>query len=152
MKQLANIVNSVRSLFLGNSALSAAIPGGLIYQTAQEGVPRPFGIIDCDLGETEFQSGASYIQQYLVRVRVYGDDAVGDAGNIQSLLETWLGVFTLLPGLTPPTRTLQIIQDPEGIDYDKDRKLGKHVLVAGQAWTISLQENRSLYTPIGTGH
>lgn len=143
MDQLANISQAIKAIWLGNTALTTLVPGGILYGIIEAGTPRPFASMIIELyGEPEYQTGVIYVQQYRLIIGVYSNAQLGNAGAIQTALESLLGCTTKLAGLTSNAWTLEIDREPSDVEEMIDRFEGQFTFVAGATWIIQLQQNR----------
>jgi hypothetical protein len=143
MKQTAWIIASVKSRWVANAALPSLVPGGLLAGFMPSPAARPFAMIVCNPeGAPEYTTGRLYVQAYSVSIGVWAGEKVGDAGQIQSALETLMSADTKLMLLTGNAWTLHISLQPGSIDPLIERMYGKFTFTASARWLVQLQELR----------
>jgi hypothetical protein len=143
MNQTANIAKAVRSLFNSDATLPSLVPGGLIYGLQPAPVVRPFASLLIWLGETEYTTGALYVQEYIIVIRVWANQYLGTADAIQSALQDLLTANTKLTGLTDNSWTLHVSMEPSTLEEQEQRLFGQFTFTAGARWLIQLQEQRT---------
>ena len=144
MFQTANIAAAVKILFAAHPALPGLVPGGLLYGLLKVPSQKPYGRILVALeGEPEYDSGTVYDQAYRLRIDVWSDAALADAGNLQQQLESLVTANSKLPGLTKNAWTLHCSLEPASIEEEAERRNQSNVFVAGATWLLQLQEDRS---------
>jgi hypothetical protein len=137
-----------------SATLPALVPGGLLYGLRQPPMLRPFASMGIGLaGDPEYTTGLHYVQSYNLGIRVWADDKLNTAGDIQVGLEKLLPCNTKLAMLDDNAWTLHIsLQPPTSagnqlvlaeVEQLPERLFGKFVLTAAASWLIQLQENRS---------
>ena len=145
MNQSAAIAGSITSLWRTVAALSALVPGGLLYgDKAKAPTTKPYALLTVEMeGRARFDSGGSYLQRYGVEIRVWSNAALGTAGAIQAALETLLGRDTKLV-LAGTAATLSCMIEPSGITEEAERSYAANVFVAGGRWNILVVEDKLL--------
>ena len=143
MNQTANIAKAVRTLFNADAALPGLVPGGLIYGLQPAPVVRPFASLLIWLGETQFTTGALYVQEYIVVIRVWATQYLAAVATIQTALEKLLTANSKLVGLTDNAWTLHCSKEPSTLEEQEQRLFGQFTFVAGARWLIQLQEQRN---------
>lgn len=143
MNQAPYIARSIRTLWLGHASLPGLVPGGLIYGTQKAAAARPFGsMLIVPEGEPEYTTGLYYCQDYRAEIRVWGDQTLGTAGQIQTALESLIKANTKLGQLAGNTWTLHCSLEPAAVVEADERYAGRFTFIAGAAWQIQLQEQR----------
>ena len=144
MNQVAPIAAAVKALWLASTTVPPLVPGGLLYGIEKAKTTRPFASMTIEMeGEPQWQTGVIYVQDYALQISVWSSQALQDALNIQTALETMIGMRTKLGGLPNNAWTLQCVLDPAGIVEPEERFKGQFTFVAGARWIISLQETRN---------
>jgi hypothetical protein len=152
MNQAGNIIASVGQLW-DSAPVAALVPGGLragTWRPSDQGSPqpelkRPFAQIVCDpeLDGTEWTTGLVYAQDYNVTIKVWSDQAVGDATALQTAMNTLMGANTKLGLLTNNAWTLHISLVPDTLVQSEERLFGQFSFIAGASWQVQLQERRT---------
>ena len=143
MNQTANIAKAIRTLFNADATLPGLVPGGLIYGTQPAPVLRPFASLLVFPGETQYTTGALYVQEYWAVIRAWADQFLGKAGTIQTALQNLLTANTKIVGLTDNAWTLHCSIEPSTLEEQDQRLFGQFTFVAGARWLIQLQEQRT---------
>jgi len=159
MKQTASIAASITSLWRDDSTLSGSsytplpnsgiVPGGLLYGIGKAPKAAPYATMSVKLdGDPDYNSGVFYAQRYRLKIDVWGNSQLTNAGAIQAALESLLTATTKLNQLTDNAWTLYIGLKPASIEEEAERATAAgggagNVFVAGGTWQIRLQEVRA---------
>ena len=144
MFQSANIAEAVQGLFGQHPTLPALVPGGLLYGILKVPGKKPYGRVLVALeGEPEYDSGKLYDQNYRLRIDIWSDAVLQNAGTIQRQLESLITANTKLPFLTGNAWTLHCSLEPASLFEEEERRNQANVFVAGGTWLLQIQENRT---------
>jgi hypothetical protein len=139
MLQTSQIFESVKTAWGTNTPT-------LIAGYQKQSAVRPYGIVNVTVGETQWNTGALYDQEYNVTFEFWNSDNIESA---QALGRSVYGIFKVyykLLNLTDNANTLQIIPLPMTVIVDEERDITAGVSVevfrVTCRFTIWIQEYR----------
>ena len=144
MSQSHLIAESFKGIVAGDGELNAAIPGNVHYGDRlrpEPGFPRPYALLMVKQGESKYHSGGQPAVPYQVQITVFGGQAVGDVGEIQSLLSDKFHPFVVLPSITG--RHVGLIPTEGFLTEDENEDQDLDVIVCTLAWSLTIYELES---------
>jgi hypothetical protein len=133
---IADIVKAFKALWDGDGTLSG-IP--LCHGRVETAPDAPYATVTVSAGPKQYNSGVVSIEDFLVDVRVYGNNLVQNAGDYQSAMGT---VYDTTSNISGIDGFMSIFRDQDNISEDVARKNATDVVVAQGTWTITIQNNR----------
>ena len=147
MGQSHLIIKSFKDRVATNEALNNALPGKLQQGThAATGTLLPYGLIVVTELSRKYHSGGSPTVEYEATVTIYGNQKVGDVGNIQDLFAVAFNTSRNLPSVVGQVRPMMPTEAT--LIEDEESEHGKDTMRSTQAWRILIQQT-GLVFPVG---
>jgi hypothetical protein len=152
MDQSINLAAGFNHLWAA-STLPGLVPGGLQWSKehgkAGPIAGRPYAQLWVTVsGEPEYDSGLSYLQRYLIRVKVWCGDSNPVLSAIDAALDKLLTVATKFEAaaagafLTENAATIHVEFQPAGIEQEEIRAMQRQIGVVEKLWRVTLNETR----------
>ena len=142
MDQTANIAKSLKTLFKAYGPLTDDVPGGMLYKLQKAGTVYPYASLSITLGETQYNAGQIYVQNYHVNIKVWANQQVQTASQIQTDLDQCFNQAVQLAALPTNVRLLQVTLDTGDVDEDPERNTLNLIMIAHTNLILTLQEQR----------
>ena len=140
MNLTSKIAEQIQNLW-NASNMPALCPGGIIYGLDFSGTSYPFCSLEISLGNTVLQTSQTSAQDYHLRFKVWGNNKLSDASEIQKgLYETFNS--SIVMSLGTGNRLLSTCIDTSELKEDPDRNQSNFVMVTESRMILTIQQIR----------
>jgi hypothetical protein len=124
------------------STFNATVTGKAWYARADENAATPYAVFTIErVGEPEYMSDGSYLQEFMVRMGAYTDQGVTDPNTVQQAMSVAMNAGPTSWNSLRDGRIVHCL--PQGFDgkFAPQLRRGRDVFLAGGQWKLLVEGN-----------
>ena len=141
MSQIQNVIHAFIESALADSDISQSVPGGWHHgKRLRNADARPYGMINVEELEREYNTGFNSLAKYRVELTIYGTDKVGVAGATQQKVADVFDLALSIGTGSGHGKLLVVMPIGGSITEDDDQIHGKDVVLSKKIYRVTIKE------------